>query len=95
MGDLGAAARMTWALDGLLLAAFAGASAALTFQTPVLIVVVAPLPAESQSIGGRNGRRVIDTVEAHCEHRQNGAGSGWSSHSGSGAKAMVLVGVSV
>ena len=40
MGDLGAAARLTWALDGLLLTALAGASAALLFQSPVLLVSV-------------------------------------------------------
>ena len=37
MGDLGAAIRLTWALDAVLLTAFAGASAALLFQTPALL----------------------------------------------------------
>jgi hypothetical protein len=40
MGDLGAAARLAWATDGLLLTALAGASAALLFQTPVLLLAV-------------------------------------------------------
>lgn len=41
MGDFGAAARVTWALDGVLLAALAGASAVLVFQSPVLLLGVA------------------------------------------------------
>ncbi|KRC61353.1 hypothetical protein ASE14_10705 [Agromyces sp. Root81] len=41
MGDLSAAVRMTWALDGLLLAALAGASAALAFEVPLLFIGVA------------------------------------------------------
>jgi len=41
MGDLSPAFAVTWALDGVLLAALAGASAALAFQTPSLLVVVA------------------------------------------------------
>ncbi|WP_159502482.1 hypothetical protein [Microbacterium sp. 18062] len=40
MGDLGAAVRMTWALDGVLLAASAGAAAALAFESPVLLIGV-------------------------------------------------------
>jgi hypothetical protein len=40
MGDLGAAARLTWAMDGVLLTAMAGASAALVFQSPVLLPAV-------------------------------------------------------
>lgn len=40
MGDLGAAMRMTWALDGLLLAAAAGAAVALAFESPVLLIGV-------------------------------------------------------
>lgn len=38
MGDLGAAVRLTWALDWVLFAALGGASAALVFQTPGLFV---------------------------------------------------------
>ncbi|MEF3403732.1 hypothetical protein [Agromyces sp. CCNWLW203] len=41
MGDLGAAVRMTWAVDGVLLAASAGASAALAFESPLLLTGVA------------------------------------------------------
>ncbi|WP_022889876.1 hypothetical protein [Agromyces italicus] len=41
MGDLGAAARIAWALDGILLAALAGASAALAFEAPLLLLGVA------------------------------------------------------
>lgn len=40
MGDLGAAVRLTWALDGALLTALAGASAVLAFQSPLLLVSV-------------------------------------------------------
>ncbi|WP_238707099.1 hypothetical protein [Microbacterium lushaniae] len=40
MGDLGAAARLTWAMDGVLLTALAGASAALVLQSPVLLLAV-------------------------------------------------------
>lgn len=40
MGDLGAAARLAWAMDGVLLTAMAGASAALVFQPPVLLPAV-------------------------------------------------------
>lgn len=40
MGDLGAAVRMTWALDAVLLTALAGASAALAFESPVLLAGV-------------------------------------------------------
>lgn len=40
MGDLGAAARLAWALDGVLLTALVGASATLVFQSPVLLVSV-------------------------------------------------------
>lgn len=40
MGDVGAAIRMTWALDALLLAALARASAALAFQAPALLIGV-------------------------------------------------------
>lgn len=38
MGDLGAAVRLAWAFDGLLLAAFAGAAAALVFESPLLLL---------------------------------------------------------
>ena len=41
MGDLGAAVRMTWAVDAVLLAASAGASAALAFESPLLLTGVA------------------------------------------------------
>lgn len=41
IGDLGAAARLTWALDGVVLTALAGASAALVLQSPLLLVAVA------------------------------------------------------
>lgn len=41
MGDLGAAVRLTWALDGMLLVALAGASATLAFESPILLVSVA------------------------------------------------------
>lgn len=40
MGDLGAAIRMTWAVDGLLIAASAGAAAALVLQAPILLIGV-------------------------------------------------------
>lgn len=40
MGDLGAAVRLTWALDALLLVALAGASASLVFQAPALLIGV-------------------------------------------------------
>ena len=40
MGDLGAAARLAWAMDSVLLTALAGASTALVFQSPVLLVAV-------------------------------------------------------
>lgn len=40
LGDLGAVVRLTWALDGLLLTALAGASAVLTFQSPLLLASV-------------------------------------------------------
>lgn len=39
LGDLGAAVRLAWALDGVLLAAAAGAAAALVFDSPVLLIV--------------------------------------------------------
>jgi hypothetical protein len=38
MGDLGAAIRLIWALDAVLVAAIAGVSATLILQTPVLLV---------------------------------------------------------
>lgn len=38
MGDLGAAVRLAWSFDGLLLAAFAGAAAALVFESPLLLL---------------------------------------------------------
>lgn len=41
MGDLGAAIRLIWALDGVLLAALAGASVALLLHAPFLLVGVA------------------------------------------------------
>lgn len=41
VGDLGAAMRMAWALDGVLLAGAAGASAALAFESPLLLAGVA------------------------------------------------------
>ncbi|WP_286795410.1 hypothetical protein [Microbacterium sp. UBA3394] len=41
VGDLGAAVRMIWALDAVLLIAFAGAAAALAFESPVLLIGVA------------------------------------------------------
>lgn len=41
MGDLGAAVRLTWALDSMLLVALAGASATLAFESPILLVSVA------------------------------------------------------
>ncbi|WP_292833903.1 hypothetical protein [Microbacterium sp.] len=41
VGDLGAAVRLTWALDGMLLVALAGASATLAFKSPILLVGVA------------------------------------------------------
>ncbi|MRG60353.1 hypothetical protein GE115_10820 [Agromyces sp. CFH 90414] len=41
MGDFGAAVRMVWAIDGVLLAALAGAGAALASASPVLLVAVA------------------------------------------------------
>ncbi len=40
IGDLGAAARLAWALDGVLLAALAGACAALVLQSPFLVMSV-------------------------------------------------------
>lgn len=40
MGDLGPAVVMIWALDGVLLTALAGATAALAFQAPVLLIGV-------------------------------------------------------
>lgn len=40
MGDLGGVVRLTWALDGVLLAALAGATAALGFHSPLLLVSV-------------------------------------------------------
>ncbi|MGM7696963.1 hypothetical protein [Microbacterium sp. A84] len=40
MGDVGAAIRMAWALDALLLSALAGTSAAFVFQAPVLLIGV-------------------------------------------------------
>ncbi|MGL3149559.1 DUF6297 family protein [Microbacterium sp. A82] len=44
MGDLGAAIRMTWAVDSLLIAGLAGAAAALVLHTPTLLIgVAAPL----------------------------------------------------
>lgn len=41
MGDLGAGVRLVWALDGVLLAALAGAAAALVFTSPALPAGVA------------------------------------------------------
>lgn len=41
VGDLGAAVRMIWALDAVLLVAFAGAAAALAFESPGLLIGVA------------------------------------------------------
>ncbi|GAA5098173.1 hypothetical protein GCM10025760_33120 [Microbacterium yannicii] len=41
MGDLGAAIRLIWALDALLVAAMAGVSATLILHTPVLLVGIA------------------------------------------------------
>lgn len=41
MGDLGAAVRLAWALDGLFFAALIGVSSALVFTVPVLLLVVA------------------------------------------------------
>jgi hypothetical protein len=41
MGDLGAAVRLAWSLDGLLLAMLAGAAATLVFESPVLLIGVA------------------------------------------------------
>lgn len=41
IGDLGAVVRITWALDGVLLAALAGTSAVLLFQAPILLIGVA------------------------------------------------------
>lgn len=38
MGDLGAAVRLAWSIDGLLLAAFAGAAATLVFESPLLLL---------------------------------------------------------
>lgn len=38
MGDLGAGVRLAWSLDGMLLAAFAGAAAALVFASPLLLI---------------------------------------------------------
>src|SRR5690606_21405153 len=40
MGDLGAAIRMAWAVDSLLIAALAGAAAALVLQAPILLIGV-------------------------------------------------------
>lgn len=40
MGDVGAAVRMAWAMDALLLAAATGASVALLFQAPALLIGV-------------------------------------------------------
>lgn len=40
MGDLGAAVRMAWALEAVLLAAAAGAAAAMVFEAPVVLVAV-------------------------------------------------------
>lgn len=40
MGDLSAAVRLVWALDGVLLSALAGASVAVVFGSPVLLLVV-------------------------------------------------------
>lgn len=40
MGDLSAAARMTWALDAVLLAALAGTAATLAFESPILLIGV-------------------------------------------------------
>lgn len=45
MGDLGAVVRLLWALDGILLAAAAGASAALAFSTPVPLLGVGTIVA--------------------------------------------------
>lgn len=41
VGDLGAAMRMAWALDGVMLAAAAGVAAALAFESPLLLTGVA------------------------------------------------------
>ena len=41
MGDLGAAVRLAWSLDGMLLTAVAGAAAALVFESPLLLLGVA------------------------------------------------------
>lgn len=41
MGDLGAVARLIWALDGALFAALAGATAVLVFPSPLLLIGVA------------------------------------------------------
>jgi len=41
MGDLGAAGRLVWAVDSVLLASLAGAGAALAFQSPILLAGVA------------------------------------------------------
>lgn len=38
MGDLSVLARMAWALDGVLLAALAGAFAAVAFESPILLI---------------------------------------------------------
>ena len=43
-GDLGAALRMAWALDGVLLAELAGAAAAVARQLPLLLLGVALVP---------------------------------------------------
>ena len=40
MGDLGAAVRFAWAVDGMLFAALAGAAAALAFESPLLLLGV-------------------------------------------------------
>lgn len=41
MGDMGAAMRLIWAVDGLLIAAIAGASAALLLDAPAVVAIVA------------------------------------------------------
>ncbi|SJN37940.1 hypothetical protein FM104_09860 [Microbacterium esteraromaticum] len=41
MGDLGAAVRLAWALDGLLFAALAGVAAVVVFESPLLLAGVA------------------------------------------------------
>ncbi|MBO1900392.1 hypothetical protein J4H92_00320 [Leucobacter weissii] len=54
VGDLGAVARLAWALDGPLLAGAAGISAALLFVSPILALVLAAVLA---GLGARRWRR--------------------------------------